>query len=718
MNFLRKIAPLAIGAVMLGATFGFAAASDLKDMKTLFADANLVVGASADPMDGAAALNIATAFGLTVPGTVTTGTSASDVSEDLLLDDTFEDQFGAEALDDGDLSVLQDGEVDFADDSYDVHEEVAFDAASPVMATSSTSDDEYGKDPVVEVLAGDFAYNYVFDDVADWDGSITAGEEITEDEPLIIDFMGKTLTITSADDAEITAEVGEEYAIFVGQTVTVNGKVVKLVNVGENGAVIINVDGTEEAIQEGTTEKVSTLRVRVKDTFYSDTMTERQAWLIVGTDAVKTYNDGDAYTIPCSTPMTEDCDEDHADWVWAIDMDSAGTDSIGVVLDTSWSNSDDPVLKMGESWTMPGNFVSAKFDSLSITDFGTFTVKYKEHVDLTDAEAGEDDENVFEIKGPTDESLVIDGQDTDTIYLWVDDAANAINAYYINDDNDVVAVAGDVGSTIAAEDALADVPINFEFVYGDTEMTAAVYETTAADEVLAINVDEGDASLGDLAAADGDLYVTLTMDNVIATATTFNGFNTAEEAEADDLIFGDTDGVHMDIGENDNPMLFTYGNYIDTPEDTTDDDEVILHVPSDEQEAKITVAIQSSTTTAVGPTGGVALTDDVAAATLAGKPLIAIGGSAINKYSAQLLGLTYPTYGTDAAWVARTGVDASGKGLIELIDTPAVGTVAMVVAGYDAMDTKALGEVIATGTPALTGTKHVISTSGTKTILA
>ena len=98
-------------------------------------------------------------------------------------------------------------------------------------------------------------------------------------------------------------------------------------------------------------------------------------------------------------------------------------------------------------------------------------------------------------------------------------------------------------------------------------------------------------------------------------------------------------------------------------------------------------------------------TDAEATTTFAGKPVIAVGGSAINKISAKLLGLSEGTYG--AAWTTATGVGA-GQGIIKYIASPTVGSVAMLVAGYEAADTGVLGTMLKEGTPVLSGTSVLI----------
>lgn len=78
------------------------------------------------------------------------------------------------------------------------------------------------------------------------------------------------------------------------------------------------------------------------------------------------------------------------------------------------------------------------------------------------------------------------------------------------------------------------------------------------------------------------------------------------------------------------------------------------------------------------------------------KDLVVVGGAAINKVAADLLKLTYPTEGTDAAWTAATGV-SEDKAIIKLFsgsDSLTPGKVALLVAGYEAKDTQAAAKAL------------------------
>ena len=96
--------------------------------------------------------------------------------------------------------------------------------------------------------------------------------------------------------------------------------------------------------------------------------------------------------------------------------------------------------------------------------------------------------------------------------------------------------------------------------------------------------------------------------------------------------------------------------------------------------------------------------------------LIVIGGSAINRVAAELLGLQFPTYGSDAAWQEKTKVDGPGKAIVKLMDSPyAAGKYAMLVAGWEGIDTARATKALKEGTLRLEG-KAVLLNTATSTV--
>jgi len=721
---IKKIAAIGSGVLMAATP---ALAVDLGDYPAPFVQAGqlnglLVLGADGKADDLVGSIEVAGTLAQVAGGGPGGISVSGGASEEVTLGDALADFFTT-TLDDTDIDTLFDGKIDFADEELDTHEEIRLGAASPSLETSSTSDDDYGSDPVIEVTgAGSIGYFYVFDDVVDWDDDPT---DVSDTDPLSIDFLGNALEITDVDDADtITAQVGEEVYMKVGDTVTIEGSTVQLVDVssGDAETVIVSVDGTQEIVTG--TEKVDGLRVRVKERFVSDVQSERAAVLVIGTDAVKTYDSGDEYTIPCGEPATSDCDEDDPDWEWVIDMDEVtgggAPDEIGIESDFTWNSVNKPVIHNGERIVLPEGNVFLSFDSLVVNNFQQFEIFFEESVDLSDAggdAAVATSEDVITIRGPDEDSLGVDTDDdgdmdieTDTLYLWVDVSDDAVELLYIDDDNDVAFVLADSDetNTLEAEDTVAEDPIEFYFIYGDTEMRAALFDSDEVDgggaadgnvdPILGINVDEGDDSLGDLGDDDGDLYIDtdLVSEDIDAVGNAFVGFNTAEQADAADALFGDYDDTPTEIGERDNPVLFVYGVYTGVPEDDTENDEFNLWVPEDLQEANIVIG--TSGTSVVSGAGGVSVAGvqlsrlDTEVSNPAAQNVILVGGTAVNRLTASALGVDYPTVGAAAGTALSIGPD---QATLKLIENAFGGTnVALIVAGWEGPDTRAAASVL------------------------
>ena len=242
------------------------------------------------------------------------------------------------------------------------------------------------------------------------------------------------------------------------------------------------------------------------------------------------------------------------------------------------------------------------------------------------------------------------------------------------------------------------------------------------------DIDLTGADTGDMETSKG-AKIDLGFNGSAVTIEIIDGADVSDEHTVDDdgsdnmEIFFGTLGSWQDLVEDsDTEIALDDANWglIYTNKDTTDDNDIEIEYPEEIDDdtgvaAKVYISELEATIIATG--GGVAGWDKVLdsdAALLTGRNVISVGGSAINEVTADLLGIDYPTYGSEDAWVDATGVDALGKGIIKIIDSPAVGTVAMIVAGYEGSDTARLGEILAN--PAdypnivLTGTEKVVDT--------
>jgi hypothetical protein len=157
--------------------------------------------------------------------------------------------------------------------------------------------------------------------------------------------------------------------------------------------------------------------------------------------------------------------------------------------------------------------------------------------------------------------------------------------------------------------------------------------------------------------------------------------NSGTDKVSVDSITGDVSAA--EIGTSEIWRSFTYSPLAtEILQDKSDSDQrsVILNYHGDEVAAGVYITSPDAIGTGSGD-AGVMTVKDSEVATVAGKNLIVVGGSAINSVAAELLGGAY----SEAMFTSATGVGA-GEFLIQSFDRS--GKTALLVAGYNAADTE------------------------------
>ena len=161
-----------------------------------------------------------------------------------------------------------------------------------------------------------------------------------------------------------------------------------------------------------------------------------------------------------------------------------------------------------------------------------------------------------------------------------------------------------------------------------------------------------------------------------------------------------------------------YGTFIELNKATDTGYKVTIGYPDEQMYVNLFIAeiAAKASTTEVTSSGVVKLGDVVIKDTEAEaqKPttnLIVIGGSAINRVTAKLLNVDYPTYGSDKKWQDATGVTGEGQAIIKLMANPYLTTQkAMLVAGWSAADTMAAAKEVVDKHSGLSGDEKKIGT--------
>lgn len=713
----EKVIAAFMTTITLLSTFGTALAVTLGDYPTfLFTDNNLnayvVVGADASPADVVGAIDLATRLAgesyeevsTGTTGTAVTGGKSDDIpigksiTESGYLDTSFTDDY---------LAGLQDSEITFGGDSYNFHDAIYLSDSSPAICSSlNCSEDDYKTGIYMEVGTNALKYYYIFDE------SINVSTA-TSSAPLTIDFLGKTIKITGTSSAtKFTAYVGDSYSMSIGDSVTVEGKAVTLKNVGSGGSVMLDIDGTTYTVS-GTQTKGG-IEITIDDYFYSDTLSERAATLVMGKDAIESYQDGDKYkkddNICNEDPNDTDC------WEWIVSglRTLAATtgdppDSGPIIgLQSAWVINDDTdnPITVGGCYNYPNDYASICLDSLTVSDdkYATISLKIVDGVNFAKCVAGDTSVQGLLIQSSVEDGLQVEANgwsgitsDVRTEKIWIArNDTNQLYGLYIGTDGTKTCggahlVNGSSSNTIA------------RVYYGETKASNIEFDingTMAQANTINLTIDIEGKTTTDLPDQYDDLFIRL---GHAAQGTFTKIGDTANTEESDELTWclpkatcdvATTPTANINIGTKDEDHRTMYGIIVENPKSHGASDEVVLKVPNDQVLATVIVKGPSTTVSStstgtvkkvVPVTTAVAKLDtEISDPATVDKDLILVGGPGVNKLTAQAMGLTYPTYGSSGLLPI-----SSGEGYIKVYeDVFKTGQEVVVVFGWEATETR------------------------------
>ena len=719
---IKRMAAIGAGVAMLGATMGGAVAQNLADYPQPFVDSTgvfneattIVVGAKAAASDTLGAVNIATRlqFDAKVPVSSGSGTLqvSGGVTEDIPLGEPIANTTAVGfdvSLEDTDIESFQDTQISFQGKDYNVHDELLFGVNSPSVETSLTSkDDDYEDNVFLEAISKSIRYYYAFDDKINV-------SKATSSNPLEVKFLGRTLKITDVGSAtKFTAYVGGEYFMDVGDVVTVDGKKITLENVGEGGAILVDVDGTRETISASSTKTINGIEVSNDETFYTNEISERSASLIIGKDAQSTYEDGDAFVGE---------DENDPDWEWEIsnlreDLSTTINTTLvqtiaqhsGPIIGirnafTKDDDTDDPP-GIGECLELPNEYVSLCLDSLTTPsdDYLEVTIKFATSVDTAKSGVAGSSTSapVISITAPGNERFVIktDGwmhvnasnnptdAKTSSIYLQADGSneANPWLVFYRDPNtNPSMVYAGNVtigNATAFGTNTIAQVK------FGDTKTSNVLLQffnqTGVERPQFVVNI-TGDSSTE---LFDGEDVIVLNWTTASGSVSALG--STANTEQADEVVYLRTD-QGIDIGTKDEDHRTRYGIIIKDPKSNGASDQVVLLIPSDMVQGN--VVVKGPTTRVSG--GAVSYIpadisintrlDTEIAGSEANFDLILVGGPCANS--------AVSGAGVMTCEQARQAL-SPGEALIKMASNGE--NVALLVAGYEATETRMAAKVL------------------------
>ena len=246
---------------------------------------------------------------------------------------------------DSKLSKLQDKEIEFNDKDYDIKEELTIKG----KILTSLDDEDFGDKPYLTFKEGDIVYKYIFE-------KAIPKSEVTEDEPLKINLLGKEVEIVSLKDDEFTLISGKHAWLSTGE----EKDGIKLDSVSSNNKALIYYKGEFKSVEEGEIVKIQGLEIYVSDVI--DNELNDKIEIKYGVDVKLTIKDGDDYN-----------DEDVFKWL-------VTSDSIGITNQEDYDDidedSDYKSITMGESISFP-NF-QIKFSETTSPKVAELKIKVKD----------------------------------------------------------------------------------------------------------------------------------------------------------------------------------------------------------------------------------------------------------------------------------------------------------------------------------------------------
>jgi len=295
------------------------------------------------------------------------------VAKGYIIDEIYLEGKVTDLLSDRDLNTLFDGTVRFDNEDYDAEE--TFDIKMFLKA----NDNDFEGIPYLTFEEDDLVYKF------DFETSLITGD-IKEDETLVFNLLGKEVEISKWVDDKITFTQGDEYYLYAGDSVVIDGQTVVLDFVLDD-AVYVLVDGVGKKIEEGSARVINGLEIKAKEVLYSGRSDiVSRATLVIGNDVELTVYDSDEY-------------EKNSIWEWIID-----DNSIGVKLIEDFTELDEDYNALAPEGTicLPNDYICIQYNGVIEEDSEDYSFEIED--------------SFVEIKG----NFEFGTEDYDKIYIFTD----------------------------------------------------------------------------------------------------------------------------------------------------------------------------------------------------------------------------------------------------------------------------------------------------------
>jgi hypothetical protein len=254
-------------------------------------------------------------------------------------------------------------------------------------------DVDMGAEPYLTIEdSNDINYRYVFEDAIPFD-------EISEEDSLKINFLGREREIIGIDDNSIETIEGT----FIQLTIGEEKDGIKLLSVAENEQnAVIQVNDVSQVIEKGQTKTFGEIEVYISEIFHG-TNNYDYVDLRYGEDIKKTIDNGDEYT-------------EDSDWEWVITTEDDTLKELGVTYNAKLDDFDDEeLLTIGDTFSLPEDFITMIFKEVQPTETSTYSFEFEEY---------EEDLNTLHIEADSEEGILVGTEEVEEV--WYD----GINTYY------------------------------------------------------------------------------------------------------------------------------------------------------------------------------------------------------------------------------------------------------------------------------------------------
>jgi len=367
---------------------------------------------------------------------------AEVIANSYLIDEVALDGDFAIELDNDDYDKLVYTDVEYGSDIYVAEELLTLYAdVKPVLNI-----DDFDGEIAVEVSSENSIVYLV-----ELDESIN----LSEDEDLKIPFLGKELNIISYDGTDLEYRVSEKFSGEIGSVITVEGKSITIKGVNDDSdKVLLIVDGEYGMIDEGDNERINGIEIYAENIIASGDFSYVE--LYIGTDISETIADGDEY----------EADER---FEWIVVGDGNELVAVGLQLVERYDD-DDEVLLVGNSISLPNDYLKIVFDSIKNEDLKDL------ELDISKTDMDIEFAGVIEVDGDkVDDGKLTILDDLTYEYDYKDDKKVGTNFSLIVISNSDRELSLDINTTtIVISDA--DVTYEFGYEFGDEAQFSSSYQ--------------------------------------------------------------------------------------------------------------------------------------------------------------------------------------------------------------------------------------------------